>query len=190
MATRTATPIYQLKITLKGIRPPIWRRVQVAGNIGLADLHDVIQTAMGWYDYHLHAFTIGGETYYGDQESALELGGRTTGRTRLNQVADCEGARLRYEYDFGDSWEHEVLVEKILPVEPGQRYPRCLAGRRACPPEDVGGVWGYAEFLEAIANPDHEDHDDLLAWAGDDFDPEAFDLAGTDEALREPPSAG
>jgi len=183
MPPRTDAPIYQLKVTLKHIRPPIWRRVQVPGDIGLAALHGVIQTAMGWDDYHLYAFTVDGEPYYQDRETAMEIGGRIIGRTRLNQVVTREKAHFLYEYDFGDDWEHEILVEKIVPAEPGIQYPRCLAGKRACPPEDVGGVWGYEQFLEAIANPDDEEHDDLLQWAGGEFDPEAFDVERTDAAL-------
>ena len=184
MSSRTASPIYQLKVTLKRIRPPIWRRVQVPGDIGLAALHGVIQTVMGWYDCHLHAFTIDGELFYQDRETAQECGGRVIGRTRLNQVVQHEKARFLYEYDFGDSWEHEILVEKILPPEPGIAYPRCLAGKRACPPEDVGGTWGYEELLSAIADPDHPERDEMLEWVGDAFDPEAFDVEAMDMALR------
>jgi len=102
---------------------------------------------------------------------------------RLNQIADA-GAKFVYEYDFGDSWEHILLVEKVLPMEPDQQYPVCIKGKRACPPEDVGGVWGYYGFLEAIQDPDHPEHEDYLEWIGEDFDPEAFDLDAVNAALR------
>lgn len=183
MPAKTETPIYQLKVTLKDIRPPIWRRVQVPGDIELAELHEVIQTVMGWIGYHMHAFIIGGEQFFHDRDTAMEVGGRVIGRTRLNQVVRQANARFRYDYDFGDSWEHDILVEKILPPEPEARYPRCLAGKRACPPEDVGGAWGYERFLKAIADPNDPEHADLLEWVGGEFDPEAFDVEETDAAL-------
>ncbi len=177
--------IYQIKVTLKYIRPPIWRRIQVPANITLAKLHDILQIAMGWEGYHLHLFSIG-EADYGDPQDD-ETGFHSIlseKRYRLNQVIPGEGTRFTYEYDFGDSWDHELLVEKILPPEPGAAYPRCLKGKRACPPEDVGGVWGYAGFLEAIQDPDHPEHEEMLDWIGGEFDPEEFDLDLVNRALR------
>jgi hypothetical protein len=103
---------------------------------------------------------------------------------RLDQITNREGFKFRYEYDFGDSWLHQVLVEKILPPEPGQDYPVCIKGRRARPPEDVGGMWGYYDFLEAITDPDHEEHESYLEWIGGEFDPQAFDLEEVNQALR------
>jgi hypothetical protein len=102
----------------------------------------------------------------------------------LGQVAAGERFKFRHEYDFGVSWLHQVLVEKILPLEPGQDYPVCIKGRRACPPEDVGGMWGYYSFLEAIQDPDHEEYEDYLEWVGGEFDPEAFDLDEANQALQ------
>jgi hypothetical protein len=132
---------------------------------------------MGWEDYHLHMFTIEG-SLYGDpaHDEYGDLGSIDEARFKLNQVVYREGQRLSYEYDFGDSWEHTLLVEKILPPQKGVCYPICLKGKRPCPPEDVGGVWGYENFLEAIRNPDHEEHEEYLTWAGDEFNSEAFDL--------------
>ncbi|MFQ5617105.1 MAG: plasmid pRiA4b ORF-3 family protein, partial [Anaerolineales bacterium] len=177
--------IYQLKISLKGAKPPIWRRVLVPANFTLHKLHKVIQAAMGWWDYHLHQFIIFGEYYsnpaddgWGDLETKNEQ------RYRLNQIVSGRGFKFEYEYDFGDSWAHVIQVEKILPREKGVRYPVCIKGKRACPPEDVGGIWGYAGYLEAIQDPKHPEHDDYLEWRGP-FDPNAFDLDEVNAALQE-----
>ena len=181
----TDTPIYQIKVTLEGSKPPIWRRLLVPGDITLGDLHSIIQAAFGWWDYHLHQFIIGG-IYFGvphpDYEDYLDMNDER--KIRLHQITERDGFKFRYEYDFGDGWLHQVLVEKILPPEPGPDYPVCLKGRRACPPEDVGGIWGYYYFLEAIGDPEHEEHDQYLEWAGDEFDPAAFDLEEANHALR------
>jgi hypothetical protein len=105
-------------------------------------------------------------------------------RFKLYQIAPAGGARFRYEYDFGDGWLHQVTVEKVLPADPEMRLPLCLKGKRACPPEDVGGVWGYENFLEAIRDPDHPEHDEYLEWVGGEFDPESFDIDDVNAALR------
>ena len=180
-----SAPIYQLKITLRDSRPPIWRRVLVPADFTLAKLHWVIQQAMGWTNSHLHHFRVG-ETYYSLPAPYTdwdELNEKDSRKVRLDQIAPRVKAKFVYEYDFGDSWEHEIVVEKILP-EPGVKYPTCLKGKGACPPEDVGGVWGYAGFLEAIHDPNHEEHKMYLEWIGGSFDPEAFDLDDTNAALR------
>ncbi len=179
----TASPIYQLKITLQNTKPPIWRRLQVRASMTLPLLHDTIQVAMGWTDSHLHQFIIGG-VEYGLPDPELGDDMRSEQRVKLDRVVTTEKDRFVYEYDFGDSWTHIILLEKILPVEPDVHYPRCLAGKRACPPEDVGGVWGYAEFLEAIRSSDHPEHEDMLEWCGGAFDPEAFSLDEINQALR------
>jgi len=137
---------------------------------------------MGWTNSHLHQFIVG-QTYFGEPYPDYGFEMHDERDVRLNQIAD-EGARFVYEYDFGDSWEHILLVEKVLEPEPGQQYPVCIKGKRACPPEDVGGVWGYYGFLEAIQDPDHPEHEDYLEWIGEDFDPEAFDLDAVNAALR------
>jgi len=167
--------IYQLKITLRGSKPPIWRRVLVPGKFRLDKLHDVIQLAMGWTDSHLHQFNIDGR-FFGvpspdDWHDVLN-----ESNYALEKVAPEEKCKFVYEYDFGDSWEHTIVVEKILPFEPFKVYPVCIKGNRSCPPEDVGGVWGYEEFLDAINDPEHEEHDSYLEWVGDDFDPEELSL--------------
>jgi hypothetical protein len=184
MPRRPAAPnqIYQLKITLNHSKPPIWRRVEVPDTITLAQLHQIIQAAMGWYDSHLHQFAVG-RVYYGvpDPEDFEEV--RDERRVKLNQILTAPKQKLVYEYDFGDSWEHVVLLEKVVPPEPSIHYPRVTAGKRACPPEDVGGVWGYESFLEAIRDPKNPEHEEMLEWAGGEFDPELFDLAAVNAAL-------
>lgn len=177
--------IYQVKITLKYVRPPIWRRVQVRGDITLAKLHEIIQIAMGWFDSHLHQFRMG-KVYYGtpDIDEFSELNLKDDSKAQLGRVLTKLKQKLIYEYDFGDGWEHEILLEKILPPEPGVRYPRCIGGARACPPEDCGGTGGYANFLTAIGDPNHEEYDEYLDWIGGEFDPEEFELDEVDAALK------
>ncbi|MEZ6131157.1 MAG: plasmid pRiA4b ORF-3 family protein [Planctomycetaceae bacterium] len=179
--------LYQFKITLLESQPPIWRRIQVK-NCTLDKLHEHIQTAMGWTNSHLHQFEIDGERY-GDPEllddgfDDFECVDSTVAKN--SEIVPKDGKRFQftYQYDFGDNWQHEVLFEGCLRAEKGQRYPLCVEGERNCPPEDVGGVWGYAEFLEAIADPKHEQHDDFGEWAGD-FDSEEFDAGKTTKAMR------
>ena len=178
------TQIYQIRITLRGIEPPIWRRIQLRSNTPLDRLHDIIQVVMGWTNSHLHQFIVG-ETYFGMLEpyyDDLQMSDET--EFRLSRITRDEGDAFIYEYDFGDSWRHELLVEKIIAPAEGTRYPVCLAGERACPPEDVGGIWGYEEFLEAIRDPEHPEHESYLEWIGGELDPEAFDLEAVNAALR------
>jgi Plasmid pRiA4b ORF-3-like protein len=177
------TRIFQLNVQLREVRPPVWRRVLVPGEIDLAELHEVVQVAMGWTNSHLHEFEVGSARYGGpDPDWGLDEVADES-RVRLSAIAG-EGSRLRYAYDFGDGWQHDVIVEKVLDPQPGSRYPCCVAGRRACPPEDVGGPWGYQEFLVAVADPGHDEHEYWLKWAGGGFDPAGFDLAAVDEALE------
>jgi hypothetical protein len=182
MAPRGPTSVHQLKVTLTGIRPPIWRRLQVSSSINLRRLHDVIQEAMGWTQSHLYQFEIGG-VEFGEPDDEFGMPIRSAKATPLRKIAPDPGVAFSYEYDFGDSWEHRIEVEKVLPPEPGVPYPRCLAGKRACPPEDVGGIFGYEEFLQAIRDPKHPEHDAMLEWVGGAFDPEAFDLRAVTERL-------
>jgi hypothetical protein len=176
--------VYQLKVTLENIHPSIWRRIQIQGDISLPRLHAVLQIAMDWTNSHLHGFSVNGQFYsepdpdYADQKVIDER------QKHLNQIAPEVGSRFIYEYDFGDSWDHELVVEKILPLDISLQSPRCLDGKRSRPPEDVGGVDGYAEFLDAIRDPKHPEHDNWLQWAGGKFDPEAFDLQRVNQLLR------
>jgi len=177
-----ASPVYQLKVTLQSAKPPIWRRIQVRASATLPKLHDTIQVAMGWTDAHLHQFIING-VEYGQPDPDFTDDMRSEQRITVERVVTTEKDRFVYEYDFGDSWTHLILLERILPPDPAVHYPRCVAGKRACPPEDVGGVWGYAAFLEAIGNSDHPEHDDMLAWCDGEFDPDAFSLDEVNQAL-------
>jgi hypothetical protein len=177
-APRTA---HQLKITLVGISPAVWRRVLVPSGITLDQLHRAIQESFGWRDAHLHEFEINGDSYGVDDGESDEpvLDER---RAALHRLAG-KGDAFTYEYDFGDAWEHHVAVEDVVAADPKASYPQCTAGRRACPPEDVGGAWGYARFLEALADPDHPDHAEQLDRVGGAFDPERFDLLEVNTAL-------
>jgi Plasmid pRiA4b ORF-3-like protein len=179
--------IYQLKVTLRGTDPAIWRRLLVPREISLRDLHEVLQVAMGWESYHLYEFKVG-KRYYGEPEpKSWALQGfasptENAGRVRLSDVAPNARATFTYVYDMGDSWSHEVKVEKLVAREPEARYPKCLGGERACPPEDCGGVWGYADLLTALDAPDDPESAELLEWAGP-FDPEKFDLDAVNARL-------
>jgi hypothetical protein len=188
MSKATAS-IYQIKVTLRDSKPPIWRRLYISSGTTLAQLHDIIQVAMGWTDSHLHMFTIENERYtipspY-DPHHLVELDALDSHRVKLGRLVNAEGEKFAYDYDFGDYWQHIILIEKILPPDPKQPTPVCIKGKRACPPEDVGGVWGYDSFLEAIKDADHPDHDMLTEWIGGDFDPEAFDLNEVNERLQD-----
>jgi len=178
--------IYQFKVTLKDSDPPIWRLIQIP-DCTLGELHEVLQVVMGWDDCHLHQFIVRGE-HYGppDPEGMyLDMEQKDEDEIVLSQIAKMgRKVRFTYEYDFGDGWQHEIVLEKTLEPEPKVKYPRCVEGARACPPEDVGGVWGYADFLKAIADPKHESHDDMLRWVDGKFDPEKFDLNAVNRELR------
>ena len=167
--------VFQLKVTLLDTKPPIWRRVLVDGSATLDHLHEVIQAAFGWWNYHLHEFEVGG-TRYGAPDPDEDWGEppRDERRTRLDAIAGV-GSSFRYMYDFGDGWDHRVVVEKVLPASSGAAVPACVDGRRACPPEDCGGTWGYRELLEILADPDHPEHDERREWLGRPLDPDAFD---------------
>ena len=172
---------HQLKITLKGVKPPVWRRLVVPSDVTLAELREVLIAGMGWSGYHLASFTVGRTTYL-EPDDDWPSSDVDPASVRLRDVAGA-GDGFTFDYDFGDGWKHAVVVEEVLPVA-GRTRPSCVAGRRACPPEDVGGPWGYGDFLDAIADPGHDRHDELLEWIGGGFDPEAFDVAETDEALK------
>ncbi|MEU6034036.1 plasmid pRiA4b ORF-3 family protein [Actinomadura sp. NPDC047616] len=177
---------YQIKVQLRGVtKPPVWRRLQVPADIRLDRLHEVIQAAMGWENYHMHVFSHGsGEYGLPDRE----LGHRDERKVALSQLLTLAGDRIGYTYDFGDGWEHDIVLEEVLPPGTEVADPCCTAGKGACPPEDCGGVWGYEELKATLADPDAEDHEDMLEWlgldSGDDFDPKEFSLAEVNRRLR------
>ena len=168
------TDVYQLKVTLLGTKPPVWRRLLVRPSTTLLSLHQAIQAAFGWAGYHLHEFEIDGVRYGTDDGEGWGPPPKDERRVRIGDVA-AEGTKVDYVYDFGDDWRHLAVVEKLVAAERGASYPRCTGGRRACPPEDCGGVWGYQDFIEAISSPDHDQHEEMLEWVGGSFDPAAFD---------------
>jgi hypothetical protein len=172
--TNKSLKIYQFKIILKGIKPAIWRRIHVLGNYNFWDLHVAIQDAMGWYDCHLHQFEMKTHEAFGiiiGTEECDEL----EQKAKIAKYFLYPKDKANYEYDFGDGWEHEIVLEKILPAVIGNKYPQCIAGKRACPPEDCGGVWGYEDLLKVIANPRHPEYEERMEWLGGDFNPEEFD---------------
>lgn len=180
---RGTAPIFRLRVDLRDAKPPIWRRLEVPADITLARLHEVLQTAFGWDGGHLHVF----ETDYGDFGSPdSDLGHRSDQRATLEQVAG-PGRKLTYLYDFGDDWRHVIAVEAEAPREAGIRYPRCTGGRRAGPPDDCGGIWGYQYLLGVLADPAHQEHAERLDWLGitdaSQFDPAAFDRDLVNERL-------
>jgi len=209
--------IYQIRVTLNGSKPPIWRKLAVPSDIVLDELHEVIQIAMGWTNSHLHQFRLHdkglkpspqemarrfqrdewGDDFLGRMRGERvfvaevtswgdpsDLGGEDEEEFTLAEVCPKVKSKLIYEYDFGDGWEHTIEVQKIVEPKPGVEYPLCLGGRKACPPEDCGGIWGYYELLETIADPDADDHDDMVEWLGE-FDPDAFDPEEVNAILAE-----
>ena len=166
-------------------KPPVWRRVAVPADFTLAELHEVVLRAMGWDGGHLHVFSTGWEEY---GTPSPDLGHADDAAVLLSDVLSVPGDRLRYTYDFGDDWEHDIQLEEILGDEPGSTYPSCLAGKGACPPEDCGGAWGYADLKRILADPGDEQHQDMLDWLGLDsgaaFDPKEFSIDAVNARLR------
>jgi hypothetical protein len=174
--------VFQFKVTLKGIKPAVWRRFQVPESYTFWDLHVAIQDVFGWDDYHLHEFELmnpeSGEIAAIGIPEGMGLFEREIlagWKQRISAWFSKDYRSALYTYDFGDEWEHLVKLEKILPREAKKKYPVCVAGKRACPPEDCGGVWGYGDFLKVLKDPDNEEYEDMLNWVGGKFDPEHFD---------------
>jgi hypothetical protein len=210
MARQSPANCYQLKVVLAGSKPPIWRRLIVPGDLRLHELHEVIQIAMPWTNSHLHQFIIKsaqpkltreqvdkmyrrgewpsraevqGLRYLSDPAFELEETEDET-KVRLDQLAPVPRTKFIYEYDFGDGWQHQVSVEKILPPDPGTTCrPHCVAGALACPPDDCGSIWGYYDLLDILADPKHDEYEDRLEWMGGEFDPEHFDIDEVNRAL-------
>jgi hypothetical protein len=176
------TRIYRLRITLLDVRPPIWRRILIPGDATLAEVHETIQHAMGWTNSHLHEFDIRGRRY-GMPDPDWDNGEVDEATVTLGELVDG-GENFRYTYDFGDNWRHEIHAEQVTTAEIGTQYPRCTAGQRACPPEDVGGPGGYEEFILALTDPGHEQRESYLEWIGGPFNAAEFQLEQTNDALR------
>lgn len=186
----SGVPLYQIKLTLKWSEPPIWRRVIVRADMTLDRLHSVIQIAMGWTNSHLHQYRSGAgfrRTFYGRPDPEFS----DMGSAMLNEkhytlatLAPKAKRKLIYEYDFGDGWQHDVLVEKILPPDASLKHPICLAGEKACPPEDCGGIRGYYNLLKALADPKHPEHETMSAWVGGEWNAAEFDLEEINAGLR------
>jgi hypothetical protein len=187
MSTKSSasSKVFQMKVMLEDSRPPIWRRILVGDDLTFYKFHMLLQTVMGWTNSHLHMFQLG-ELIIGDPEDdeSGELGFKNERKYKLSQFNFGEGNKFVYEYDFGDSWRHKITIEKVLPYSAEMQLPVCIKGKGACPPEDVGGVWGYDTFLEAIADPNHKEHAMYVEWVGDDFDPQYFNLDEINAALK------
>jgi hypothetical protein len=174
----------QLKISLVESKPLIWRRVIVPESLTLADLHRVIQIVMGWENSHLHEFKVSGERYTEFEEDIQSGAGDSTAVTLRSLNLNREGQIFLYNYDFGNDWLHQILVESSRTVEDSAKLPVCETGRRACPPEDSGGVHRYEYLLEAVSDPTNPDHEELSEWLDPEFDPEAFDADRVNRDLR------
>ena len=186
MATKkiaSSQDIYQIKVTLLGTKPPIWRRLLVPSSLTLAQLHDAVQTAMGWQGGHMHEFRAG-QRYFDPEYRSMGMDPVENERTvRLSGVLRKTGPKLIYTYDLGNSWEHAIVLEKQLPVDPNTSYPVCTDGQLACPPDDCGGIPGFYDLVEAIADPNHKQHKELRDWLGYDFDPLAFSIDSVNQML-------
>lgn len=180
--------IYQIQIALKGFKPKIWRRLLIPSDLLLSDLHKIIQTSMGWTNSHLHQFNKN-RTFYtvrmeGD-DFWEEMDNVDYKSIKISDLLKKEKEKIIYEYDFGDGWEHDIILEKLLPIDDKINYPVCLKGKMNCPPEDCGGVWGYSGMLEILKQPDHEEYESYIEWLGDEFDPEYFNKDEVNELLKE-----
>jgi len=165
--------------------PAIWRRLLAPGDLTLAQLHDVLQSAMGWEDCHMHEFSAG-HRHFGKpnpDDRLMGMPAEDERTVRLSSVLRRIGARAVYTYDMGDSWEHGIVLEKCLPADPGTAYPVCTGGERACPPEDCGGIPGFYDLLDALGDPTHEQHEELRDWVSDDYDPDVFSIEDVNHML-------
>ena len=175
--------VYQFKISLNNSKPLIWRRIVVPSNYSFWDLHVAIQDSMGWIDYHLHIFEINNpatneKVEIGVPHEDWEAYDRIVlpdYKEKISKYFNENNRNARYEYDFGDSWIHTIKFEKVLPAAIGEKYPKCIDGKRACPPEDCGGMGGYYDLLEILSDPKNEEYDEMIEWLGGEFDPEIFD---------------
>ncbi len=175
----------QIQIVLRGSKPKIWRRILVPSDLLLPDFHKIIQTTMGWTNTHLHQF-IKNRTFYiqKDDDFWEETNNVDYSEVKISDLLKKEKDKIIYEYDFGDGWEHDIILEKIDTNRENQNIPVCLDGKNNCPPEDCGGIWGYSEMLEILKHPDHEQYEEYLEWLGEEFDPKYFDKNEINEMLK------
>jgi hypothetical protein len=180
------TSTYQLKVTLIDSKPPIWRTILVPSNIALSVFHTALQISMGWTNSHLHQFIADG-VFYGikDDDFGMDMEIEDENKFKLHHLLKSEKEEIKYEYDFGDGWEHKILLEKIIPFDKNAQVALCIKGKRACPPEDCGGVWGYEELIETINDDKHPEYESMMEWLGGEFDPEEFDMDETNSMLLE-----
>ncbi len=174
--------VLQLKVTLVETSPAIWRQIQISSDCTFWGLHVAIQDAMGWTDSHLHMFELAGKRgskahCFGIPDDDGDLEVRPGWEFSVSKFLKAKGDKARYLYDFGDCWDHDVILEELLPALPKTAYPRCIAGERRCPPEDCGGVYGFENFLKIMKNRRHKEHKEMVDWAGGEFDPEEFNAA-------------
>jgi Plasmid pRiA4b ORF-3-like protein len=185
-----AMNIFQIQVVLLGFKPKIWRRILIPSDLLLSDFHKIIQTTMGWTNSHLHHFIKNGIYYsvkfpdddFWDNKINVDYKKK---KVCISDILNIEKAKITYEYDFGDGWIHDIILEKILLFDENVKYPTCLAGKMSCPPEDCGGVWGYSDMLEILKQPDTEEYDSYIEWLGGEFDPEYFNKEEVNELLHE-----
>ena len=178
---------YQIRIDLARYRPKIWRRLLIRSDLPLSGFHLAIQIAMGWENSHLHQFIKDKKFYSERLEEDWTWDDRHNvdySEMHVSDLLTTEKDKIEYEYDFGDGWVHEIKLEKILPADNTMKSPVCTDGALACPPEDCGGIWGYAQMLEALKDPRHEQHEETLEWIGEEFDPELFDIEVVNKLLK------
>ncbi len=178
------TTVYQLQITLLQSNPLIWRKILVDPNTLLVDLHRIIQTTMGWTNSHLHEFKVKNSSY---APIEFEVENAKNSRTvKLSKVLKEQYDQMLYEYDFGDSWNHSIILEDFVSENENNQIPRCIGGARNCPPEDCGSMSGYRDLLQIISNPKHNEYKETITWLGGKFDPEYFDIIKINQLLKEP----
>ena len=177
--------IFQFKVSLLGSKPLIWRRFLISDDATLDELHDALQIVLGWTDSHLHQFIIN-QVFYGisDDEFGIDMDVEDETQFKIKDLINKEKEEMVYEYDFGDDWTHKIILEKILPFDVKQSLPKCLKGKRACPPEDCGGVWGYEQLLDNLSNPNNPEYKEAIDWLGYKIDPEKFDIQETNQLLE------
>ena len=180
--------IYQIKVSLRGSKPNIWRRILIPSDMLLSEFHYVLQATMGWTNSHLHQFIYDGEYYTKKMpdEMMMDDFGIDYENMKVSDFLSGEKDKMIYEYDFGDGWVHDILLEKITDPDPNQFYPVCIKGKMNCPPEDCGGIWGYYDMLNILEDPSHEEYENYKEWLGEDFDPAYFNLDEINAFLRDP----